>query len=38
MPLTTLTAQVTERITGKPLSHGPLIEQLTAKYGEIYGL
>ncbi len=31
-------AQLAERITGKPLSHGPLIEQLTAKYGEIYGI
>jgi carboxypeptidase Taq len=31
-------AQLAERITGKPLTHGPLIEQLTAKYGEIYGL
>ncbi|MDZ4658015.1 MAG: carboxypeptidase M32 [Bythopirellula sp.] len=31
-------AQLAMRITGKPLSHGPLIEQLTAKYGEIYGL
>jgi carboxypeptidase Taq len=31
-------AQLAERITGKPLSHGPLMEQLTAKYGEIYGL
>ncbi len=29
-------AQLALRITGKPLSHGPLIEQLTAKYGEIY--
>ncbi len=29
-------AQLAERITGKPLSHGPLIEQLTKKYGELY--
>lgn len=30
--------ELAERITGKPLSHEPLIRQLTAKYGELYGL
>lgn len=30
--------ELAERITGKPLSHEPLIGQLTAKYGELYGL
>lgn len=31
-------AQLAERITGKPLTHRALIEHLTAKYGELYGL
>jgi carboxypeptidase Taq len=31
-------AQLVERITGKPLSHAPLMEHLTTKYGELYGL
>jgi carboxypeptidase Taq len=31
-------AQLAQRITGKPLSHIPLIEHLTTKYGELYGL
>jgi carboxypeptidase Taq len=31
-------AQLAERITGKPLSHAPLMEHLTTKYGELYGL
>jgi carboxypeptidase Taq len=31
-------AQLAERITGKPLTHEALISQLTAKYGELYGL
>jgi carboxypeptidase Taq len=26
-----------ERVTGKPLSHRPLIDYMNAKYGEIYG-
>ncbi len=26
------------RITGKPLSHGPWMEQMRAKYGELYGV
>ena len=31
-------SELAERITGKPLSHEPLIAQLNRKYGEIYGL
>jgi carboxypeptidase Taq len=31
-------AQLAERITGKALSHAPLMEHLTTKYGELYGL
>ena len=31
-------AELAERITGKPLSHEALIGQLSAKYGELYGL
>jgi len=31
-------AELAVRVTGKPLSHGPLMEQLRAKYGELYGL
>lgn len=31
-------AQLAERITGKPLTHTPLIKHLTTKYGELYGL
>lgn len=31
-------AQLAERITGKPLSCIPLMEHLTTKYGELYGL
>lgn len=31
-------AQLAKRITGKPLSHGPLIEHLSTKYGELYGI
>jgi carboxypeptidase Taq len=31
-------AELVERITGKPLSHAPLMEHLTTKYGELYGL
>ncbi|MEM6330449.1 MAG: carboxypeptidase M32 [Planctomycetota bacterium] len=29
--------QLVQRVTGEPLSHGPLIAHLTAKYGELYG-
>ena len=31
-------AELAERITGEPLSHRALIEHLSAKYGELYGL
>lgn len=31
-------AELVERITGAPLQHEPLIDHLTQKYGEIYGL
>jgi carboxypeptidase Taq len=31
-------AQLADRITGKPLSHAPLMEHLTTKYGELYGV
>ncbi len=31
-------AELVERVTSKPLSHKPLIDHLTQKYGEIYGL
>jgi len=31
-------AELVERITGSPLRHDALIDQLTVKYGEIYGL
>jgi carboxypeptidase Taq len=31
-------SELAERITDKPLTHAALIEQLTAKYGELYGL
>jgi len=31
-------AQLAERITGSPLTHDALMEHLTQKYGEIYGL
>ncbi|QEG34016.1 carboxypeptidase M32 [Bythopirellula goksoeyrii] len=31
-------AELAERITGKPLSHQALIQQLSVKYGELYGL
>lgn len=31
-------SQLIDRVTGKPLSHKPLIRQLRAKYGELYGL
>jgi carboxypeptidase Taq len=31
-------AQLAERITGKPLSHAPLMAHLTTKYGEVYEL
>ena len=31
-------AQLAERITGMPLSHVPLMEYLTSKYGEFYGI
>lgn len=31
-------AELVERITGQPLSHGPLIELLTTKFGELYRL
>jgi len=29
--------QLVERVTGKPLSHQPLMDHLNAKYGELYG-
>ncbi len=29
--------QLVEKVTGKPLSYKPLIDYMTAKYGEIYG-
>lgn len=29
--------KLVEKVTGKPLSYKPLIEYMTAKYGEIYG-
>lgn len=31
-------SQLVERVTGKPLSHEPLLAQLRAKYGELYRL
>ena len=31
-------AELVERVTGKPLSHAALMEHLTTKYGELYGL
>jgi len=31
-------AELVERITGSPLQHEPLIDQLSTKYGAIYGL
>jgi carboxypeptidase Taq len=31
-------AQLVERITGAPLQHKPLMDHLSQKYGEIYGL
>lgn len=30
--------QLVERITGEPLSHGPLMDYLNQKYGELYGI
>jgi len=30
--------QLCERVTGKPLSHKPLIDYMKAKYGELYGI
>jgi carboxypeptidase Taq len=33
-----LPGQLIERITGKPLSHEPLVEHLKAKFGPLYGL
>jgi len=31
-------AELVERVTGSPLSHGPLMEHLNGKFGKIYGL
>jgi carboxypeptidase Taq len=31
-------AELVERITGQPLSHGPLMAHLNAKFGELYAL
>ena len=31
-------AELADRITGQPLSHQPLMNHLTKKYGELYGL
>ena len=31
-------SELVQRITGQPLTHAPWIEQMQAKYGELYGL
>ena len=31
-------AELAQRVTGKPLSHEPLMEHLNGKFGELYGL
>jgi carboxypeptidase Taq len=31
-------AELAERVTGQPLSHQALMEHLTGKFGELYGL
>jgi carboxypeptidase Taq len=30
--------ELVQRVTGKPLSHAPLMEYLKRKYGALYGL
>ena len=31
-------ADLCQKVTGKPLSHRPLIDYMTAKYSSIYGI
>ena len=31
-------SELVQKVTGKPLSHEPLMQQLRSKYGPLYGL